>query len=81
MRRDGMVIRQITVPTTAVVFVKAIIEAYPGLASVHAARGRAPDERTMLFIASSPEVQAEVAGICADLAEWGVEPHREVVGV
>lgn len=78
MRRDGMVVQTITVPTAAVVYVKAILEAYPGLASVHAARGKAQDERTRLFIASSPEVQDDVADICfRDLAEWGALPVGE----
>jgi len=81
MRRDGMVVQTITVPTSAVVHVKAIIEAYPGLASVHAARGRTQDPRTRLFIASSPEVQDDVADICfCDLAEWGSRPAAEGEG-
>jgi len=82
MRRDGMVVQTITVPTHAVVVAKAIIEAYPGLASVHAARGKAKDERTLLFIASSPEVSEDVSDICLhDLAAWGALPAESAEGL
>ncbi|MEM1029951.1 MAG: hypothetical protein AAF928_06905 [Myxococcota bacterium] len=73
MRRDGMRVQTFDVPTPAVVVVKSVLEAYPGLASVHAAAGRAPGEHTRLFVASSPAVADEVAEICRDdLAAWGV---------
>jgi hypothetical protein len=35
---DGMIVRRVTVPIEDVVFFKSVLEAYPGLAAVHASR-------------------------------------------
>src|SRR5262245_16725847 len=36
---DGMIVRSVLVPVHDVVFFKSVLEAYPGLAAVHAERG------------------------------------------
>ena len=71
MATDGMVMREIRVPVSEVSWVKSVLEAYPGLCSVHAPRGRAQGSHTSLVIASSSGAALEVSAIVDELLAEG----------
>lgn len=66
---DGMILRKVTVPMHDVVFVKSVLEAYPGLAAVHAER--TPSSNTTrtasLVIATTAELAGELDEVLSEL--------------
>lgn len=72
---DGMIIRRIVVPVSEVVFLKSVLEAYPGLAAVHAERahsrrGQTADDApkgTTLVVATTPGFESELDELLAEL--------------
>lgn len=67
MRTDGMRLRAISLPPAEVLFVKSVLEAYPGLCSVHAPRGRVQGDRAPLIVAAPPQAATEVDAILDEL--------------
>jgi hypothetical protein len=70
---DGMILRTVVVDAEDVVFLKSVIEAYPGVAAVHAERRQAmagagplPRPRT-LMLATTPELGSELDQLLEDL--------------
>jgi hypothetical protein len=68
MRDDGLTVMPVVVPTHEVVFVKGVLEAYPGIASVHAERGRVTSDGAPLVLACDPGFADELAAIVDELA-------------
>lgn len=67
MVADGMRLRGLSIPPSEVLFVKSVLEAYPGLCSVHAPRGRVQGPLAPLVIACSHEAVVEVHSILDEL--------------
>ena len=67
LSEDGMIERCVVVPTHEVVYVKSILEAYPGLASVHARPGRETSGGARLVIASAPGMVNELDAVIDEL--------------
>jgi hypothetical protein len=71
--RDGMVVRKVIVEAEDVVFLKSVIEAYPGVAAVHAERGQGLVERDglvrprQLILATTSGFESELDGLLEDL--------------
>ncbi|HZO11719.1 MAG TPA: hypothetical protein VFB62_00620 [Polyangiaceae bacterium] len=67
---DGMIIRRVTVPVQDVVFVKSVLEAYPGLAAVHAERirGASKTPNTSLVVATTAELAGELDEVLSELS-------------
>jgi hypothetical protein len=82
MRHDGMVVRAVSLPAAEVVMLKSVLEAHPGVASVHAVRGRVRGPRAGLRVAATRELAAELDGVLHDLAEEipGLVCSPEVLG-
>ena len=59
----------ILVPREEVVYLKAVLEAYPGLAGVHAERGRQRGGSVPLTIVTTPELASEVGEVLAELGQ------------
>jgi hypothetical protein len=72
---DGMIVRRVTVPVQDVVFVKSVLEAYPGLAAVHAERTRFSNKpsNASLVIATTAELAGELDEV---LSELSITPSR-----
>jgi hypothetical protein len=58
----------ILVPREEVVYLKAVLEAYPGLAAVHAERGRQLGDSAPLTIVTTPELATELGEVLSELA-------------
>ena len=72
MRRDGMVLRELRVAVADIVYLKDVLEAYPGIASIHAEpaeKGRAPRATADLLVAATPAFEAELDAVLEELAE------------
>ncbi len=73
--RDGMVVRRVTVEAKDVVYLKSVIEAYPGVAAVHAERGQGEQQRDglarprQLILATTPGFGPELDGLLEDLQD------------
>lgn len=67
MRGDAMSLRDVQVPTSEVVYFKSLIEAYPGVAAVHATRGAARSEMARLLVATTQELQSELDALLTEL--------------
>jgi hypothetical protein len=84
MHEDAMCLRDVELPTGEVVFFKSLIEAYPGVAAVHATRGAARGEQSSLVVATTAELEAELDGLLSDLAHeidglvWKISSHARV---
>ncbi len=71
--RDGMVVRKVIAEAEDVVFLKSVLEAYPGVAAVHAERGQGPPGRDhpkrprQLILATTPGFGPELDDVLADL--------------
>jgi hypothetical protein len=59
----------ILVPREEVVYLKAVLEAYPGLAGVHAERGRQRGDSVPLTIVTTSELAAEVGAVLDELGD------------
>jgi hypothetical protein len=68
MKSDAMVFRAVELPTEEVVFFKSLVEAYPGVAAVHAGRKAGQRAMTQLCVATSPSLERELDGLLGDLA-------------
>lgn len=68
LSEDGLTERAVVVPTHEVVYVKSILEAYPGLASVHARPGRETTGGARLVIACTPALAPELDAVIDELA-------------
>lgn len=68
MKADGMICRSVRVPTREVVYVKSIVEAYPGLATILAPPGRELGETARLFVVFHPGAEGEVGGMLGELS-------------
>jgi len=66
---DGMIVRHVEVATEQVVFLKSILEVYPGIAAVHAPPGAAKGGRASLMLASTPGLVGELDAMLADIAD------------
>jgi hypothetical protein len=67
-----MIVRRVMVAARDVVFLKSVLEAYPGLAAVHAERARtsgAAPSRASLVIATTDELAGELDEVLAELAQ------------
>jgi hypothetical protein len=95
MHVDAMTLRDVDLPKREVVFFKSLIEAYPGVAAVHATRRDAANSRhaapggtpaARLIVATSRELTAELDGLLADLANeidglaWNNSEHSNADG-
>ncbi len=69
LSEDGLTERTVVVPTHEVVYVKSILEAYPGLASVHAQPGRETTGGARLVIACTPGLTSELDDVIDELGE------------
>lgn len=69
LAEDGLTVREVVVPTQDVVYVKSILEAHPGLASVHAAPGRETSSGARLTIATTAGLVDELDGVLSDLVD------------
>jgi hypothetical protein len=65
---DGMFVRSVLVPVQDVVYFKSVLEAYPGLAAVHAERGQASGGSASLVVATTPELAGELDGVLDELS-------------
>jgi hypothetical protein len=74
---DGMVIRRVVIPVSEVVFFKSVLEAYPGLAAVHAERAEkkqanAPQDlaprKAHLVVATTPGFEAELDALLHEMS-------------
>jgi hypothetical protein len=80
-----MVLRDVDVPKARVGLLKCLIEAYPGVAAVHAVRGAAHSDVVRLLLSSTRELGGELDGLLTDLTHeieglsWKVSEH-EMVG-
>lgn len=68
MEADGMIRRAVRIARREIVYLKSIIEAYPGLASVHAPPGRELGETTRVFVMFPPGAASEVDAMLGELA-------------
>jgi hypothetical protein len=87
--RDGMAVREVSMPTPEVVLFKSLIEAHPGVAAVHALPGRVRGARAELCVATTRELEPELDAVLAELTEeipalvsrpWNSQAGSEVVG-
>ena len=69
LSEDGLTERVVVVPTHEVVYVKSILEAYPGLASVHAQPGRETTGGARLVLASTRGLTAMLDAVIDELTE------------
>jgi hypothetical protein len=72
MEADGMIRRVVRVLRHEVVYVKCIVEAYPGLASILAPprrSGEAPSDESRLVLAFHPGVESEVDAMLRELSD------------
>jgi hypothetical protein len=76
-RADGLVLRRLFVPDEDVVFVKTVLEAYPGLGILLAPSGPVPDARpgqSTLTVMGARGKDAELDDLLAELAPPGGTP-------
>lgn len=69
---DPMIVRRVMVPTRDVVFFKSVLEAYSGLAAVHAERtptSSEPAATASLVVAASAELAGELDEVLCELAQ------------
>ncbi len=87
MHDDDMALFDVDLPTREVVFFKGLIEAYPGVAAVHAVpavRGAPRTAVARLIVATSRSLEGELGGILNDLTTqieglaWKVSEHASV---
>jgi hypothetical protein len=75
-RRDAMVMRELTLPTDAVVRFRSVLDAYEGLACVFAARRQRGSRPSGAFtLVTTPEQATELDAVVAELhTELGLDP-------
>ena len=66
---DGMFLSWWTVPVSEVVFVKGILEAYPGMVAMHSPPGRVVGTRAPFALATTAGWKEALRRIMRDLAE------------
>lgn len=67
MVADGLRLRSLSIPAAEVLFVKSVLEAYPGLCSVHAPRGRVQGPLAPLVVACAEGATGDVDAILDEL--------------
>jgi hypothetical protein len=81
LSEDGLTVREVVVPTQDVIYVKSILEAHPGLASVHAKPGRETSGGARLSIATTAGLVEELDGVLSELTtEAGLVLVEETEG-
>jgi hypothetical protein len=71
MERDGMALWDVSLPTAEVVFLKSVLEAHHGVASVHALprlAGTPTGARSELRVAATRELASELEAVLRELA-------------